>query len=349
MRSRLVLSVLLVMASLLPTPVSAGDAPDRTIAWRRRSSLRDRADRYMKTLVTPVIQRDPRCSGEGVRRYVVRDARGRVTGERSEECPSCGGTGKVIRWAVIDSRLAYYTPAFRARAELVAQVKAQADRWYAGTDPEPRVEKYRIEDVTLVGDRYGLVRYTENGIAHPKETRWVELPGGGGKEASWCLYSEEVDGPWGGAESPPGGPAEPPPPKSIEGAALVDLAQRAAVAGVKHTVTGARWADGLLVVTLFLPGATDAASLAAAVRGDVVAMTRTAMKFEPAPDSVRLEFLGRWRDRFGAVAKRPVETASIDREVFDKIVFDNLSAGELLALWTREVKTYDGEVPWWKD
>ncbi len=299
------------------------------------------------------------------------------------DCPSC------VRGAKVNAekaRIAYYdwaTPAWRADKQNVDQTQT----WLDSLRAEPAkglLKKYSIESVELVGLTHGIARVKETHETEqiaPVESRWVLADDPKAKAPVWFVWHES-DGDWGvdpvspsggasagmsepGAMSDPTppstsptpgpvGPKDPPTPAArpvaLPPEEVTSLSQVLAVAGLKPEVESVAVDAGTLVVRLKVTGVASQEQLDEEIARSIIPATRAAFRARESERGLRLVFLSRYRDKLGAIEFHPCESVSMDRDLFGKIKFDNLSRDEALDLFTREQHSYrlEGMIPWWK-
>jgi hypothetical protein len=81
------------------------------------------------------------------------------------------------------------------------------------------------------------------------------------------------------------------------------------------------------------------------VRIDAVPVIRAAMDASEAA-SVRVTWAHVWRDKLGQTSLRPAWRTSMARDVFTKVVWENLTPDEQAALLAWEEERQDGFVRW---
>ena len=333
---------LVLALGLDPTSVlEAGDRPAaEASAAVRLSTLRARLTEWYEARKNLVPTPCPRCAGLG------RLAAGRGA---SVVCPRCEGRKFVL--SVTAFRKVSYdmrSEAFRKRPNAQEQANAAYKAADGATRPPLYLKSFRVDRVELVGDRFGLGLVFEGTDNVSRESRWVRGVDPATKKDTWFVHEPETDGAF-AAETVPADAAVPTrAPLTPE--RLEDLRKRLAVAGVRHDLEDAAVEGGVLHLRLFSKAPRSEEDLDRLVAADTVPAARTALAAEAPATAVSLVFLSRWRDKFGAVGRAPYVGAGIRRADFEKIVFENLTPGEVLQLFEpKRLADPEEGVRWWKD
>jgi hypothetical protein len=322
-------------------PAPAKAAPDPAAA-ARTNALRYRASEWLDARKRLVAVTCGTCKGFGV----VIDSR---TGLQAT-CPTCGGARTILakdpfRRVTYDMR----SPAWRRRDG----AQDEANRAYLAARGSSRGPGYlrssRIERVELIGDRYGIVWVFEGTDSVSRPSRWVAVKEDPSKSEGWFLYSPETDGAWPDADAAnPGGPTAPEPLPADQVDALrtkLIVARKSPFALESATRVG-----NVLVVSLFDTSAKSTQEIDDAILDAFPWMTSESLDAQPDVPQVRLAFLARYRDSFGAVTKRTYCMLEIDRETYGKIHFENLKPEEAIGHFhPTKLEAPDGTIPWWKD
>jgi len=321
---------------------TAGPTDAAAVAKARTASLTARLREWCEARKRLVRVDCPKCRGWGR----VEDRSGRIA-----TCPRCDGAKLMLGTdAYRKVHYDFKSPAFRGRDGATDEANAAYTAANGAGRAPGFLNAYRIDRLELVGVNGGSAWVFEGTDSVSRESRWLWLPEATTKKPQWFVYSLETDGDW-----PPPDPAPPIPegplPKRepITADELKLLRQGVADAHLPHHVESGRREDGQVVVAAFDGAAADAGALDAGIDRAVFALTREAFAALPDAKAVRVEFLARWRDRFGSVTKRPYRTSSIARGHFERIVPGRLAPAELLALFDLRETIPEDEVMWWKD
>ena len=329
-RSPVVLLALLALAAGAG-PVVAGDAPPSPSP--RERSLKARAQEWLEARRLLYVE-CATCQGSGTVPSPATPGRERPT------CPRCRG----LRTRVHRDRfhLLHYdlmSPAWRARKgdrSTLDETLAAMDR---GLGRPARVSSWVVTRVeTLVGERFGLTWHKTNHRPEEIRTAWVWVGGTGPAPGAWYLYGGDVDGAWGA----PSCDADPAGKAALEGPAAESVAAALAPLHLRHAVEG-RWRAGDdAVLALAVKGPQRADDLAAAVRDDAIAVARALLAPAQPWKGVRLSFSAEWVDKFGQASSRVHVRACLSRTVLEKIVFENLKADAVFALFAVERSVPEG-------
>lgn len=337
-----ILGAIGVCVGLAAGPLRAleADGPPPAAAQVRLTMLRARLAEWCEARRNLVDVKCPKCGGFGV---LNAGRNGFLT------CPRCDGRKAVLEPKAF--RKVHYdmkTEAWRRRPD----AHKEADAAYRAADgagrPRLFLKAFRVDRVELVGDRFGLGWIFEGTDDVSRESRWVWDVDPATKRETWFVHEPETDGTFAAPTVPT--TAAVPTRAPLAPDRLDALRKRLAVAGVKHDLEDAALEGDVLHLRLFAKAPASEAALDACVGSDTVPAARIALDAEEGIAAVELTFLARWRDKFGAVQRAPYVTAGIRRADFEKIVFANLTAGEVLALFNpRRLPDPDEGVRWWKD
>lgn len=319
----------------------AGPAEDAA-ARARVASLTARVREWFDARKRLVRVDCPKCRGWG--RVEDRSGRGAT-------CPRCDGAKQVL--ASDAYRKVHYdfmSPAYRGRDGAMDAANAAYKEANAARRDALYVNAYRIDRVELVGVNGGSAWVFEGTDSVSRESRWLQLTDPATKKPQWFVYGPETDGAWPPPDAAPPIPEGPLPKREPLAAAELDALRKAVRdAGIVPAVEGARREHGEVVVALFDGAPTDRRALDASAEACVFRLTGVVLAALPDAPAVRVEFLARWRDKFGTVTKRPYRTALLSRAHHAKIVPERLAPEELLALFAWSDVQPEGEVLWWKD
>lgn len=333
-----------VAASLLLAPLGAVEGGDRpaadSAAQVRLTTLRARLSEWCEARKNLVPTKCPKCAGYGL----LDGGRGGFVA-----CTRCEGRKTVLSATAF--RKVHYdmkTEAFRKRPNAQEEATAAYKASDGATRPALQLKSFRVDRVELAGDRFGRGWIFEGTDNVSRESRWVRGIDPTSRKETWFVHEPETDGEF-AVETVPTDAAVPTRvPLAPE--RLDALRKRLAVAGVKHDLEDAAVEGDVLHLRLFAKAPASEEELDRCLGSDTVPAARTAFAVEEKIAGVQLLFLARWRDKFGAVGRAPYVSAGIRRADFEKIVFANLTPGEVLALFDpRRVQEPEEGVRWWKD
>lgn len=320
---------------------TAGPAEDAA-AKARVASLTARVREWFDTRKRLVRVDCPKCRGWG--RVEDRSGRGAA-------CPRCDGAKQVL--ASDAYRKAHYdfmSPAYRGRDGAMDAANAAYKEANAARREPLYLNAYRLDRVELVGVNGGSAWVFEGTDSVSRESRWLQLTDPTTKKLQWFVYAPETDGAWPPPDAAPPIPEGPLPKREPLAAGELEALRKAVRdAGIVPTVEGARREHGEVVVGVFDGAPTDRRALDASAEACVFRLTGVVLAAVADAPAVRIEFLARWRDKFGTVTKRPYRTALLSRAHHGKIVPERLTPEELLALFEWNEAPQEGEVLWWKD